>query len=648
LLSLLHLLQYNLASLNKFYGATFNKLQIGKIMQNTMQKLIFLIVGCTLGCLANNFIVDNNIHYLSKDEQEAIVQDLMKQYPHPVSLSDSWLTENDAAWHELDMKLLIAQLDRSVSIFGKGEFEKIMHPLSDIGELERRRSVIEKLIDDNGLYENLTMLLDHYSEREWMLLSLFDKRTPFLAKLSDLRIFKENYTTNTGWLAGSLTRMRQVLEIPSTIGVIGLFAATYREDRANYAAWHHNNPHAHFLNRLRQGSVLYMRLFEIPLMLYKMVEFYETIFLHNAAIRTMHALMINLAAIINDVQLLENLIPPECEAAHRAFTEWRGYLDPESSAYCPDLDNLVTLLESDNFKREPSANLGTSFRELWNAYEYVRRSQEKIVPLMHAYGIADAYLSIAKLYKEYEHSPLALHWVSLSKEEKPYCVIDSFYNPLIMHQNVVTNSCRLGAGTQADHIILTGPHGCGKTTLMKSIADVYIMAQSTLLVPALEAELSPLTEIVTYLNITDNLSEGISSFMAEKKRMKEIYAVVQRLQKGKRCLVIIDEPYAKTLQVEGEERVYQCAADIYRIPEVMMILATHFEKPSLLEQESKGRIKNYQPELLEPRRGYFIPTFKMLEGPAGWWFEDARRRSDFIDWLGETKMINIRGAAAAT
>jgi DNA mismatch repair protein MutS len=293
------------------------------------------------------------------------------------------------------------------------------------------------------------------------------------------------------------------------------------------------------------------------------------------------------------------------------------------------------LLQSDNFKGTPSANIGTNFRYLWQAYEYVLRCKEKLVPLMHIYGVADAYLSVVRLYQESQQQALPLRWVTFSQGETPACTLQNVYNPIVTPEHAVPNSFVLGGSNVARHMMLTGPHGCGKTTSMKTIAYVYAMGQSILLGQADQAAILPINKIGTYLNITDNLAQGMSSFMAEKKRMKELHALAEHLEPTDRCLMLIDEPYAKTLQVVGEDRVYRFVADLYKIPQLMMLIATHFEKPAILESESQGVVENYQPELLEPTPHNFMRTFRILKGKAGWWFEDAQRRSDFVDWLGE-------------
>ena len=147
--------------------------------------------------------------------------------------------------------------------------------------------------------------------------------------------------------------------------------------------------------------------------------------------------------------------------------------------------------------------------------------------------------------------------------------------------------------------------------------------------------MSLLTKIETYLNITDNLAAGMSSFMAEKAYMEALQTTAKSLSTNDCCLMIIDEPYAKTLPAVGEMRVYNFVNGLKNIPQLMILIASHFEKPIQLEKESQGLIKNYHPELLELPDGNFKRTFKIIEGAATWWFTDTAKRERFVHWLSE-------------
>jgi hypothetical protein len=268
---------------------------------------------------------------------------------------------------------------------------------------------------------------------------------------------------------------------------------------------------------------------------------------------------------------------------------------------------------------------------MW-AYDMLQQTKLYLAPVLKAVGTIDAYLSVVRLKKEYTALGIPTTYAQLNDQDE-VILIDA-HNPLVDPQHSVANSFGFGI-TQGRHAIFTGPHGCGKTTAMKTIATSEMLNQSTRLIFAKEAKLPIVTKLVTYFNIVDNLSEGVSSFMAEEQRMIELQEAINDLKSTDLLQIFCDEPYAKTIQLIGEDRVCKFGSMIAPLTNVRLFLATHFEKPALLEAETQGVIKNYQPGLNEPELGEFDPTYKIEEGAAQWWFNDAEKRERFITWLGK-------------
>jgi DNA mismatch repair protein MutS len=113
------------------------------------------------------------------------------------------------------------------------------------------------------------------------------------------------------------------------------------------------------------------------------------------------------------------------------------------------------------------------------------------------------------------------------------------YHPFVT--DPVANPVRLTGGEPM--VFLTGPNMAGKTTYLRTVALVALLAQVGMGVPAEEARLTPVEAVFTSLNPSDDLKAGLSYFLAEVMRVK---AAATLLADGTRALVLFDEVFKGT------------------------------------------------------------------------------------------------------
>lgn len=169
--------------------------------------------------------------------------------------------------------------------------------------------------------------------------------------------------------------------------------------------------------------------------------------------------------------------------------------------------------------------------------------------------------------------------------------------------------------------------------MLKAYGVAAVLAQSWMIVPAKSAQQTLLASIRTGLSPQENLEQGLSTFMAEKKTMTEILNDIHKSDAQHPMLVLIDEPYKGTVDDESAERIYKFGKDIAHFPDALVAIATHVKKPIGLAEGTNGIFGNYQVKIQETSPGVFKRLFKIEEGPATWWFEDKTKRSRFIDWI---------------
>ena len=152
----------------------------------------------------------------------------------------------------------------------------------------------------------------------------------------------------------------------------------------------------------------------------------------------------------------------------------------------------------------------------------------------------------------------------------------------------VPNDTHLGA-TDNTVAIITGPNMAGKSTYMRQVALIVLMAQMGSFVPARSARLGLVDRVFTRIGASDDLASGQSTFMVE---MTEVASILKYATS--RSLLILDEIGRGTSTYDGmaiARAVLEYAASPKRLG-AKTLFATHYHELSTIEQELHN-VKNY-------------------------------------------------------
>lgn len=250
---------------------------------------------------------------------------------------------------------------------------------------------------------------------------------------------------------------------------------------------------------------------------------------------------------------------------------------------------LFRILNSKTFHTTPSR--AGHWGRILVAYRLMHQSIDKFEPLLCTLGEVDAYMSVARLYQEFENSRVRYSFANYVPESShPVLVLDKLWSPFIDPSIVVPNSIALGATPAMRNLVITGPNEGGKSTFVRTVATSLILAQSLGIAPASEITVAPFSYIATYLNITD--SHGTSLFEAQVQRAKQILDHIDGMDKNKYSFVIIDELFNGTDARVGQATSYSIANYLSQNPQVVSIFPTHF--PELTQLEENGHSMNYR------------------------------------------------------
>jgi DNA mismatch repair protein MutS len=137
--------------------------------------------------------------------------------------------------------------------------------------------------------------------------------------------------------------------------------------------------------------------------------------------------------------------------------------------------------------------------------------------------------------------------------------------------------------------IITGPNMAGKSTYMRQVALITLMAQIGSYVPASEARIGVVDKIFTRVGASDDLSMGQSTFMVE---MMEVATILKEATSN--SLVILDEIGRGTSTYDGLSIAWAVAEHIAdnKLCGAKTLFATHYHELTELENKIEG-VKNY-------------------------------------------------------
>ncbi len=221
---------------------------------------------------------------------------------------------------------------------------------------------------------------------------------------------------------------------------------------------------------------------------------------------------------------------------------------------------------------------------------------------------ADAMASIDALLALASHAERA-RWVRPKLVDSPQIDVHDARHAVVEHECeiYVPNDCTLHARRRL--LVITGPNMGGKSTYMRSIALIALLAYAGSYVPAAAATLGPIDSIQTRIGAADDLARGRSTFMVE---MTEAAAILNAATEH--SLVLMDEVGRGTSTFDGLALAASIARELVEKNRSMTLFATHyFELTQLADQHPE--IANVHVAAAEAN-GKVVFLHAVRDGPA--------------------------------
>lgn len=203
----------------------------------------------------------------------------------------------------------------------------------------------------------------------------------------------------------------------------------------------------------------------------------------------------------------------------------------------------------------------------------------------------DALLSLATVACENRYTrPEVDASCDLEIEEGRHPVIEK----LLPMGVFVANDTRLYGNSEKDQmIILTGPNMAGKSSLLRQVAQIVVLAQMGSFVPAAKARIGLVDRIFTRIGAVDDLTQGQSTFLVEMSETTQCC-----LCASERSLILLDEVGRGTSTYDGVAIAWSVSEFLANCVRARTIFATHYHELNALSTYW-SQISNFQVQVAE-------------------------------------------------
>ncbi len=249
-------------------------------------------------------------------------------------------------------------------------------------------------------------------------------------------------------------------------------------------------------------------------------------------------------------------------------------------------------------------------------YQIFNEFRESLIPnlgklqeLSNVIAEIDVLSSFAYIAKKYDYVRPEIYDMG---ENEGLIKIEKGRHPIVERistEDFISNDTELSLNSST-MAILTGPNMSGKSTYIRQVATLVLLAQIGSFVPAKSASISIVDRIFTRVGASDDLVKGRSTFMVE---MDEAANIVNNATKY--SLIVLDEVGRGTSTYDGVSIAWALAEYIVTEVKARTLFATHYHELLKLAEKYPDKVKNFNVLVEEDiEKGLVIFLRKIVEG----------------------------------
>lgn len=241
------------------------------------------------------------------------------------------------------------------------------------------------------------------------------------------------------------------------------------------------------------------------------------------------------------------------------------------------------ILTAEEKTGELEARLFSELRQI------IALESERIQQNAHALATLDCLASLAECADQYGYvKPIVNENDAITIKDGRHPVLERI---LPEGEKYVPNDCTLNREERV--LIITGPNMAGKSSYLRQVGLIVLLAQMGSFVPATSAEIGIVDKIFTRVGASDNLAAGESTFLVE---MNEAANILNNATE--KSLILLDEIGRGTSTYDGMSIAWAVTEFIHNHIGAKTLFATHYHELAELE-EHLAAVKNYNATVAE-------------------------------------------------
>ena len=233
--------------------------------------------------------------------------------------------------------------------------------------------------------------------------------------------------------------------------------------------------------------------------------------------------------------------------------------------------------------------------------EKIVRETLKILETAKKIAYIDVLACFAEVAEKYDYCrPKINNEGKITIKEGRHPVVEQ----IRLSEKFIPNDCYLDTDNE-QILMITGPNMAGKSTYLRQVALICIIAQMGCFVPAKSATIGVIDQIFTRIGASDDLARKLSTFMIEMTETAKILNFVT-----KKSLVIIDELGRGTSTSDGQSIALATLEKLHEL-KAKTLFSTHYHQ---LTEINLPRIKNYHLDIIENDDGSISFIRKLQPG----------------------------------